>query len=125
MSAFGALIAESVSKDNPLEGFDLRVRKISRGDVGDVNAGQPLTWTFIEFEVDEQVVSELAEALSRSIDASGGWYCDFHTGDETFVVFAGRVFRYERAGPKVEQRLRRMVEPSAFLRPSSTGRSST
>ena len=98
MSAFGALIAESVSKDNPLEGFDLRVRKISRGDVGDVSAGQPLTWTFIEFEVDEQVVSELAEALSRSIDASGGWYCDFHTGDETFVVFAGRVFRYERGG---------------------------
>ena len=36
-------------------------------------------------------MSNLAEALSRSIDASGGWYCDFHTGDETFVVFAGRV----------------------------------
>jgi hypothetical protein len=96
MNASGALIAESLSKDNPLDGVVLQVRKISRGDVGDVSAGQPLTWTVIEFEVDEQVVTDLAESLSRSISASGGWYCDFRTDDETFVVFAGRVFRYPR-----------------------------
>ena len=23
-----------------------------------------------------------------------GWYVDFHTAAETFVVFAGRIFRY-------------------------------
>jgi hypothetical protein len=96
MNASGALIAESLSKDNPLDGVDLHVRKISRADVGDVSAGQPITWTFIEFEADEQVVTDLAEALSRSISASGGWYCDFRTDDETFVVFASRVFRYPR-----------------------------
>lgn len=76
--------------------MDLRVRRISRGDVGDVAAGQPLTWTFVEFEVDDHVVAALAAALSRSIDLSGSWYCDFRTDEETFVVFAGRVFRYPR-----------------------------
>jgi hypothetical protein len=96
MSASGALIAESLSKDKPLSDVDLRVRRISRGDVGDVAARQPLTWTFIEFEVDDQVVAALAVALSRSIDPSGAWYCDFRTDEETFVVFAGRIFRYPR-----------------------------
>jgi len=96
MSASGALIAESISKNSPLEGVAIEVRKISRRDVGDVSAGQPLTWTFIEFEVDDQVVADLSEALSRSIDPSGGWYCDFRTDQETFVVFAGRIFRYPR-----------------------------
>jgi hypothetical protein len=55
-----------------------------------------LTWTFIEFEVDDQVVAALADSLSRSIDPSAGWYCDFRDDEETFVVFAGRVFRYSR-----------------------------
>jgi hypothetical protein len=100
MTASGALIAESLTKDNPLDGIDLHVRKISRGDVGDVSVGQPLTWTFIEFEVDDTVVADLIEALSRSIDPSGGWYCDFRTDEETFVVFASRVFRYARGVDK-------------------------
>jgi hypothetical protein len=96
MSASGVLIAESISKGNPLDGVDLKVRKVSRSDVGDVSVGQPMTWTFIEFEVDDRVLADLSEALSRSIDPSGGWYCDFRTNEETFVVFAGRVFRYPR-----------------------------
>jgi hypothetical protein len=96
MSASGTLIAESLSKNNPLEGIELLVHKISRGDAGDVSAGQPVTWTFIEFEVDDQVVVQLAQALSHSLVSSGGWYCDFRTDDETFVVFAGRVFHYPR-----------------------------
>ena len=96
MNASGALIAESLSKENPLEGINLQVRRISRRDVGDLSAGQPLTWTFIEFQVDDQGATDLAEALSRSFSVSGGWYCDFRTHDETFVVFARRVFRYPR-----------------------------
>jgi hypothetical protein len=96
MSASGVLIAESLSRNRPLDGVDLQVRKIRRADVGDVDAGQPLTWTLIEFDVDDKVVDELARALSQSIDSSGGWYCDFRSTEETFVVFAGRVFRYPR-----------------------------
>ena len=49
MSVSGVLIAESLLRGSPLEDVTLHVHKASRGDVGDVSAGQPLTWTFIEF----------------------------------------------------------------------------
>ena len=96
MGVSGILIAESLLKSCPLEGVTLQVHRVSRGDVGDVSAGQPLTWTFIEFTVEDQVVADLVEALSRSLDPAGGWYCDFRTAEEAFVVFAGQVFRYVR-----------------------------
>ena len=96
VTASGVLIAESISKDRPLEGLNLHIRKVSRSDAGDVKAGQPLTWTFIEFEVDDDQVAGLAHALSRSLEVSGGWYCDFRTSEESFVVFADRIFRYPR-----------------------------
>jgi hypothetical protein len=96
MSISGILIAESLLKSMPFEGVALQVSKVSRSDVGDVSAGQPLTWTFIEFSVEDQSLTDLVEALSRSLDPTGGWYCDFRTAEEIFVVFAGRVFRYHR-----------------------------
>ena len=96
MTVSGILIAESILKDRPLEGIGLRVHKVSRTDVGDTTVGQPLTWTFIEFELEDEGVDDLAGALSRSLDSAQGWYCDFRTPEETFVVFAHRVFRYPR-----------------------------
>ena len=50
MTVSGVLIAESILKSSPLEGVTLHVRKVSRADVGDVSAGQPLTWTFMAEE---------------------------------------------------------------------------
>ena len=96
MTTSGALIAESMRADAVLDGVTLTVRKIARGELGDVDAGQPRTWTFIEFDVDDAQVDALALALSRVLAREGGWYCDFRNDDETFVVFAGRVFRYAR-----------------------------
>jgi hypothetical protein len=96
MSVSGILIAESLLKGVPLEGVTLDVSTVSREDVGDVGAGQPLTWTFIEFSIEDQVLTDLVEALSRSLNPAGGWYCDFRTGEETFVVFARKAFRYPR-----------------------------
>ena len=34
--------------------------------------------------------------LEGGLNREGGWYCDFRTEAETFVVFAGRTFRYPR-----------------------------
>jgi hypothetical protein len=119
MSASGVLIAESLLKSSPLEGVNLHVRKVSRGDVGDLSAGQPLTWTFIEFGVEDQDLPDLVEALCRSLDPAGGWYCDFRTPEETLVVFAGRVFRYVRgdlrARAEVETYARSLGVPEAQL----------
>jgi hypothetical protein len=92
----GVLIAESLRTGARLEGVVLTVRRIARADDGDTDAGQPLTWTFIEFEAPLEEADRLAAALSRSLDPRLGWYCDFRSPTETFVVFAERVFRYPR-----------------------------
>jgi hypothetical protein len=94
-SVSGVLLAESLLTDRPID-VPLRVRRISRADVGDENAGQPLRWTFIEFELDDDSVDAFVDVLRRALDPQGGWYCDFRSSDETFVVFAARVFRYRR-----------------------------
>jgi hypothetical protein len=88
----GNLLGESLRRDVPLDTVPLTVRRIWRSDVGDPSAGQPLTWTFMEFEVADDRVEALASALSEHLEP--GWYCDFRSEAETF--FADRVFRYAR-----------------------------
>jgi hypothetical protein len=96
MTLAGTLIAESLRVRSVLEDIPLTVAKISRSDLGDVAAGQPRTWTFIEFEAADQDAERLANALEGVLEHACGWYCDFHNDQETFVVFAGRTFRYPR-----------------------------
>ena len=61
MALRGTMIMESLLSGVVLEGVELHVTRIARGDVGDVDAGQPLAWTVIDFEA--------AEADAREIDA--------------------------------------------------------
>ena len=95
----GVLIVESLKVGASLEGIPLHVDKIVRADCGDESAGQPRTWTFVEFRVDLQHVDTWTDMLRDSLDSSVGWYCDFRSDDETFVVFGGKVFRYPRGDP--------------------------
>ncbi|HEY7133736.1 MAG TPA: hypothetical protein VIB48_01605 [Acidimicrobiia bacterium] len=96
MSLVGGLIAESLRVGAVLGDVPLTVTKISRADVGDVEAGQPRTWTFIDFEAADADAERLARMLEGALASRGGWYCDFRSDTETFVVFAGRTFRYPR-----------------------------
>ena len=91
----GNLLAESLRKETVLADLPFDVHKIWRRDAGDPSVGQPRTWTFIEFEVPGAAVEQFAETLSGALEG-GPWYCDFHSDEETFVVFADRVFRYPR-----------------------------
>jgi hypothetical protein len=117
--ARGTLIGESVRVGAVLEGVALRVDKVFRADVGDESVGQPGRWTFIEFEVPDQDAPTLAAALSGVLDPDIGWYCDFRTATETFVVFADRVFRYPRGNrasrAEVEDYGRRHGVPESHL----------
>jgi hypothetical protein len=94
--ARGTLIAESLRAGGAGVAASLHVHRVFRVDAGDVAAGQPRRWTFIEFEVDDAAAGDLAERLAAALDPDGGWYCDFRTATETFVVFAGAVLRYPR-----------------------------
>jgi hypothetical protein len=96
LSLSGCLIAESLRVGGTVDGIRLRVTKVSRADVGDVGAGQPRTWTFIEFELADDDAEQFAHGLAGALQPLGGWYCDFRSAAETFVVFADRIFRYPR-----------------------------
>jgi hypothetical protein len=115
----GALLSESLRPGAVLDGIPLTVTKIYRAALGNAEAGQPELWTVIEFEVSVDRACELAESLSRLLLADGGWYCDFRSADEVFVVFSGRIFRYprgDRAGrARVEEYGRSAGVPEAQL----------
>jgi hypothetical protein len=91
----GALILESLRPGSHLTGLRLTVREISRFEPGGTAPGQPRTWSLLEFEADESRAAQLAEAFAGVL-AEPGWYADFRSATETFVVFPGQVFRYPR-----------------------------
>src|SRR5690348_15122514 len=97
--ASGTLIAESLRVGAVLDGPPLTVGEVRRvdADLSDEQraAGLAERWTLIGFDVADDRAADLAEALAAVLDAPG-WYADLHTDARTFVVFAGRVFGYDR-----------------------------
>jgi hypothetical protein len=96
--ATGTLIAESLRSGVTLSGLPLAVSEIARVAPSDISAeqraaGVPTLWTLLRFEVPDGHAERLARSLADSLHGFG-WYADFHTAEESFVVFAGRVFRY-------------------------------
>jgi len=91
----GTLIMESLRVGTNLESLKLTVRKISRYRAQGTTPDQPSIWTTLDFEADEAAARELAEAFADVLDRPG-WYVDFHSPAETFVVFPGRIYRYPR-----------------------------
>jgi hypothetical protein len=77
MVMVGTLIAESLAVGAVLDAVALTTTKISRADLGDTEAGQPETWTLIEFQAHDEDANRLADSLERSLRQTGRWYCDF------------------------------------------------
>lgn len=92
----GTLIAESLRVGTNLENLKLTVRKISRVRPEGTAADQPKIWTLLDFEAAEAEADDLAQAFARGLDDQPSWYVDFRSLAETFVVFPGRIFRYQR-----------------------------
>lgn len=92
----GVLIAESLRIGGELDGVPLTLAKMSRIEAGTAADGQPRHWTLLEFEAAQSDAEPLAEALAGCLAPTGGWYVNFNTSAEAFVVFAYQVFRYPR-----------------------------
>ena len=93
---FGAIVCESLRPGCSIEGIDLRVVRLARYDITEPAPGQPSRWTLLEFDADASIASQLAETLSRELLEEGGWYANFSTPDEVFVIYAGKLFHYAR-----------------------------
>jgi hypothetical protein len=96
--ASGTLICESLRVGAVLDAVVLTVSAIERVAASDLSAeqraaGLPERWTLAHFDVDDEHAARLADAFAEVLDDLG-WYADLHTAQESFVVFAGRVFRY-------------------------------
>lgn len=91
----GTLIAESLRVGTNLENLKLTVRTISRFQAQGTTPDQPGIWTTVDFAADEAEAENLAQAFADALDEPG-WYVDFRSPEETFVVFPGRIFRYPR-----------------------------
>ncbi|OAH12629.1 hypothetical protein STSP_39750 [Streptomyces jeddahensis] len=92
----GVLIGESLRVGSVLNSVPLHVTSVRRIEVGDAADGQPGRWTLLDFQAPEADAERLAEAIAGCLEPTGGWYVNYNTTTEAFVVFAGRVFRYPR-----------------------------
>ena len=92
----GVVMAESLRSDAKLDGGLINITSVRRIAVEGAADGQPPVWTLLEFKADEAHAEALAGQLAAALDAAGAWYVDFHSTDQSFVVFAGRVLRYRR-----------------------------
>jgi hypothetical protein len=91
----GTLLAESLRIGTTLADLNLTVRKISRYEVPGATSDQPGVWTALDFTADEAQADELARAFADVLEQPG-WYVNFESPSESFVIFPGRIFQYPR-----------------------------
>ncbi|WP_335980743.1 hypothetical protein [Streptomyces sp. CA2R106] len=96
----GVLIAESLRVGSVLDEVPLHLTRIRRIEVPGAAPAQPRHWTLLDFQAEEADAERLAAALSRCLAPTGGWYANFNTPTEAYVVFPDRVFHYPRGNPE-------------------------
>lgn len=90
----GTLIMESLAVGTALD-TRIMCRKIRRIQPTGTTQDQSRTWTLIDFEVAANDAKSLAHALADALDQPG-WYADFRSDTETWVIFPDRTFTYRR-----------------------------
>jgi hypothetical protein len=92
----GTIIAESLTVGSTLAGIPLTVGEIRRAELPyDPPAWQPRIWTGIEFAADDSSAQALASRFAEIL-AEPGWYVNYSSAAETFVVYRDKIFRYPR-----------------------------
>jgi len=92
----GTLIMESLRAGTNLENLTLTVRKISKYRAGGTTPAQPGIWTTLDFEADEAQAAGLAQAFAGTLEEGPGWYVNFQSPTEAFVVYPAWIFHYPR-----------------------------
>jgi hypothetical protein len=99
--ARGQLIAESLKIGERFHVRGVRLLGATRVQPPEerLRPDQPRQWTFIGFEMDDKLAPAVADALAAALDGERGWYCNFSTTTEAWVIYRGRVFHYPIGDP--------------------------
>jgi len=89
----GAIIKESLAEEDILE--NLPVVKTEVEDIRNPAPDQPSQWHLFYFEIPEQDADAWAHRFSGAL-RNGTWYIDFKNEKEIYVVFAEKIFHYQR-----------------------------
>lgn len=54
-------------------------------------------WTLHTFEISENDVDNLAQKISRALEAKHGWYIDYRNDKYHYVIFKSKVFKLNRS----------------------------
>lgn len=98
---YGLLLKESLQDLKILD--ELRITKIETWNIQNPDPNQPPVWTAVSFETEDSQADALAAQLSRALK-SEGWFIDAHTGALVYVIFPGKVFRYEKGNAEMRAR---------------------
>ena len=88
------IIGESMRRGTTLADLDARLTRIDRHSVSHAASNQPKAWTTVTFETSlepEKLAARFSEVLD---DTPSLWYTHFSNGNEMFVTFPHRIFRY-------------------------------
>jgi Lon protease-like protein len=92
----GTLVSESVRAGAEISGVaEVTLVGVRRVEIANASPDQPLRWTLIDFETPDSQADALAVAFAGALDRPG-WYVDFLTATDKYVVFSKRIFRYRR-----------------------------
>jgi hypothetical protein len=92
----GTLVSESVRARADISGVaEVTLVDVRRVDIANASPDQPLRWTLIDFEAPDSRAEARADAFAGALDRPG-WYVDFVTTTDKYVVFSGRICRYRR-----------------------------
>jgi len=96
------IICESIRPGTSLEDLDAKLVKVERDTVRNAVSNQPKTWSIVTFETrlePDLLAAKFSEILD---DDPNVWYTHFRAGEELFVVFPHRIFRY-MAGDRTQR----------------------
>lgn len=106
------IIGESMRVGSSLTDLKATLVSVDRHSVSNAAPNQPTVWTVVTFETSLEP-GELAARFSKILDDRPAlWYTHFRAGEELFVVFPGRLFRYpvgDKAGKTQAQEYARSI----------------
>jgi len=109
MKYIGTIILDSLISDSVLNFVEIKARETA--ELADALADQSKQVTIVTFEIGDDMVSAVAEEISKNLK-SGHWYADISHEFDKFVIFPNKIFRFT---PKEIEKRQKAVDYAKSL----------